>query len=356
MSTGYRGTFVVSWGQTELDGLPDPHIGDLAIGATWSWRGPARRIDGPNDVLLLDQSDDVLRIRRHASRVAQRLVTAALERSPVTRVPEAGDPLLSSGFALTDGLRCYAASLVEVPDKPRLLVFVDQVPPEGVDLWVTHIVQPEPRIHRLGDAVPAVICFTPETQLATPSGRRRLADLRPGDHVDTLDNGPQPIQWIGTRRISGARLVAMPRLRPVRIRGGALGLDIPDEDLVVSPDHRLLMRGPQIKDVYGEDEALVTARDLVDGRHVLRDRQGGHVTYVHVLLDAHQIVIANGLPTESFHPATMPLDALGRHQREALFSVCPDLIPDGSNFGAFARRMLSSADAAILMARPMRAY
>lgn len=101
-------------------------------------------------------------------------------------------------------------------------MFVDSVPPRNRDLWIAEL--------RLGDGpdmgAPAeggVICFTPGTLLRTPSGGVPVEMLQEGDWIQTRDSGAQQIQWIGRRRMSGARLFVMPELRPIRIRGGAIG-------------------------------------------------------------------------------------------------------------------------------------
>ncbi|MEL7114677.1 MAG: Hint domain-containing protein [Pseudomonadota bacterium] len=349
MMTGYRGTFVISWAQTELDGLAAAPVGSLTVGASWAWHGEATRVDGPSDILVLSQSEEAARIRRHAARVVRRLVHVALDDTSPERIPNPDDPLLDWGFAVTDGMRSYTATLVDVPGRAPLLMFVDVIPPEGTDLWVTHVTDHAIHAHRSGDEAPNVICFTPDTSIATPDGAKRVGDLVEDDLILTKDDGPQPVRWIGTRRVTGARLIAMPELCPVRIRGGAIGLDVPDGDLVVSPEHRVLLKGAAARDLFGEDEVLVAAKDLINDHSVLRDHELGHITYVHLLLDRHQIVFANGLETESFHPASMPIDAVSPDQQPSLMDRLPGLSPDGSSYGAFARRMLTHAEAAILL-------
>lgn len=356
MMTRFRGTFVISWAQTELDGLAAPPLDALTLGATWCWHGEVTRVDGPSDVLVLSRSEETVRIRRHAARVVRRMVHVAMDQAGVDRIPDPDEPVLDWGFAVTDGMQSFTVTLVDVPDRPPLLVFVDQIPPEGTDLWVTHVTDASVRAHRSGDMAPKVICFTPETQISTPEGKRRVGDLEEGDLVETMDDGPQPVRWVGWRRVTGARLMAMPELRPVRIRGDAVGIGIPDEDLVVSPEHRLLLRGTMARDLFAEDEVLVAAKDLINDHSIIRERHSGHVTYVHILFDRHQIVFSNGLATETFHPAAMPVQTVAEDQRSALKERLPGVLPDGSNYGPFARRMLTGAEAAILLHSGLRAH
>lgn len=349
MMTGFRGTFVISWSQTELDGLAAASVGSLSVGALWQWHGEATRVDGPSEVLVLGQSEETERLRRHAARAVRRLVYVALQRGHASKIPDPEAPVLDHGFAVTDGVRSYTATLIEVPDRDvPLLMFLNEMPPMGQDLWVTHVTDQMLHANRSGDPVPHVICFTPDTRIATPGGARLVGDLREDDEVLTKDDGPQKIRWIGQRKMSGARLYAMPELRPIRIRAGAVGLDIPDDDLLVSPQHRMLLKGALARSLFNTTEVLVAAKDLINDHSIHVDRQVPTVTYVHLLLDRHQIVFANGLETESFHPASMPLQAIDPDQQQALLHRVPGLERDASVYGGYARRSLTSAEAAIL--------
>jgi len=193
-----------------------------------------------------------------------------------------------------------------------------------------------------------VICFTPGTRISTPEGPRLIESLRPGDRILTKDNGPQEVLWHGQRKLTGARLYAMPHLRPIRFRAGALGIGRPDEDLLVSPQHRMLVQGAAARALFNAEEVLVAAEDLVNDRTVSVDARLREVTYVHILLEAHQIVWANGLETESFHPSATSLETIEPGQRAALFDVLPELAQNPQVYGAFARRNLSASEAAIL--------
>ncbi len=86
MKTGFRGTFVISWSQTEIDGLDAAPVHSLNVGAAWAWRGDAIRVDGPTDVLRLDQADDAENLRKRAARMVHRLVGVALDDKVVVPV------------------------------------------------------------------------------------------------------------------------------------------------------------------------------------------------------------------------------------------------------------------------------
>ena len=354
MKTGFKGTYDISWSQTEIDGLDAAPVQTLSVGGAWSWRGDAIRVDGPNDVLRLDRTDEAEHLRHRAARMVRRLVGAALDRETLKPHPDPIDPsdpapMMDNSFVVTDGGASYTVTLIEVGGGSQpLLMFLDEIPPRNTDLWIVH--------HTLG-SVPGegtsagsggVICFTPGTHIRTADGCARIEDLREGDRIQTKDNGAQEIQWIGSRRMSGARLFAMPKLRPVRINGGVLGEGIPDEGLLVSPEHRILLQLAAAQDLFNTSEVLVAAKDLVNGDTIRVDTSVREVTYIHLLLENHEVVWANGLETESFHPASAALSTLGEIDRKRLLAAHPELEFDPHTYGRFARRSLSSSEAAIL--------
>lgn len=350
MRTGFEGTFVMSWAQTEVDGLESAPRSALGVGASWSWTGEATRIDGPGDLVRLCNPEGESELHARAARKVHRLVGLARRPAAVQRRVGAPDePLFDHGFELTDGYRAYAASVVELgPGRPPLLVFAGALPPAGTDLWVVRVAAEVGQVNRVTDQPTGVICFTPGTRIRTATGDVPVEMLREGDRIQTKDDGLQDVLWKGEKRVSGARLFAMPDLRPIRLRRGALGIDRPDEDLVVSPSHRMLVKGPRARALFNTDEVLVTARDLVDDARVVRDHSLSEVTYVHLLLPRHEVVFANGLETESFHPAGEALDSVAAPERERLLGVMPEVGADPLAYGDFARRVLNRAEAAIL--------
>jgi hypothetical protein len=144
-----------------------------------------------------------------------------------------------------------------------------------------------------------IICFAGGTAIETPDGDRCIDELRVGDLVTTLDHGPQPIRWIGKRRISKRQLQANAKLRPVSIAAGAIGPGCPRRSVMLSRQHRILIRSMALLRACGDGEALAPAVGLLDLPGVrLRDGLDG-VSYYHILLDRHEIVCANGLWAET---------------------------------------------------------
>ncbi len=136
-------------------------------------------------------------------------------------------------------------------------------------------------------------CFTPGTWIETATGPRLIETLQVGDLVTTLDQGSQRI-----RQIVDDRFRAVPDIAPIRFATAAIGNDAP---LTVSPQHRMLITGWQAELYFGQDEVLVAAKHMVNGDSI-RQVVGGIVRYIHLLFDDHQIIFAQGVPSESFFP------------------------------------------------------
>ena len=191
-------------------------------------------------------------------------------------------------------------------------------------------------------------CFTPGTLIATPNGQVPVEALREGDRVITRDNGIQEIRWTGARAMSARKLAIAANLRPILIRAGALGPNLPERDMMVSPQHRVLMtdHAPQLH--FEDSEVLVAAKHLVNDRSIL---QMGAVetTYIHFLFDRHEVVLSDGAWTESFQPGDQNLGEMGDAQRAEIFAIFPELqTRDGLMDYAAARRSLKSYEAKLL--------
>ncbi|MCZ0961355.1 Hint domain-containing protein [Paracoccus benzoatiresistens] len=170
-----------------------------------------------------------------------------------------------------------------------------------------------------------VVCFADDVLIETRDGPVAAGDLSAGTMVRTRDAGLQPIRWIGRRRLNAEDLAAMPHLRPIRIRKGALGADTPRADLVVSPQHRILVRSGIAQKMFGAPEVLVAAKQLLTIEGIENADDMAAVTYVHFLFDGHQIVISNGAETESLHTGAQALSSVGPAAREEIFTIFPEL-------------------------------
>ena len=169
-----------------------------------------------------------------------------------------------------------------------------------------------------------VPCFTPGTLIDTDKGPRPVESLRPGDLLLTRDNGFQPVHWTGARALTAADLHADPSLRPVHIAAGALAPGLPERDLTVSPQHRMLLAGARAELMFGDIEVLAAAVHLV-GRPGIARGTPAPVTYMHIMCARHEIILAEGAWTESFQPGARTLSGMGAAQRAELFKLFPEL-------------------------------
>ena len=179
---------------------------------------------------------------------------------------------------------------------------------------------------KFGAAAPVPIedvpCFATGTRIAGPGGAVAVEQLRIGDLVSTLAGPARPVRWIGRRSYDAATMAANAHLHPVRVRAGALAEGVPAADLVLSPQHAVWLDGP-------EGRLLVPVIALANGRSIV---QGGAdaITYWHVELDTHSLILAEGAAVESF------ADEASR----ALFDNAPDyraLYSDARPAAALAR-------------------
>lgn len=182
----------------------------------------------------------------------------------------------------------------------------------------------------MSSASPVSPCFTPGTLIATEHGQRPVETLRRGDKVVTRDNGLRRIYWIGRRDLGFQALKRTQRLRPILVRAGAFGEGRPARDMLVSPNHRFLVRPEALPEASLEGESLIAARHLLDGNGVVRASTLG-VSYIHLLCDRHQVILANGVWTESFHPDDGVFQALGETHRRELKTLFPDILTIGAS-------------------------
>ncbi|MDO9527227.1 MAG: choice-of-anchor L domain-containing protein [Gemmobacter sp.] len=189
-------------------------------------------------------------------------------------------------------------------------------------------------------------CFVAGTLIRTPLGEVSVETLRPGDLVHTLDDGPQPLRWIGRRSVE-----AIGTFAPIRIAAGTFG---PHRTLLLSPQHRVLVRDGLAELLFGEQEVLVAAKDLVNGKSVTL-RTGGMVEYVHLLFDRHQVVFSEGLATESYMPGPQTAHSFDEDIVAEISSLFPELNTlTGEGYSPSARRTLRSYEAQVLMRNPSK--
>lgn len=171
----------------------------------------------------------------------------------------------------------------------------------------------------------AVVCFAQGTNITTRNGDVAIEDLKVGDLVFTLDHGYQAVRWIGSRRIGSDLLEAHENLRPIRIPKEVFGLKNLDQDLLVSPQHRILVSSKVTQRMFDCPEVLVAAKRLlpIDGVEIANDLN--EVTYFHVLFDSHEIILANGIPAESLYLGAQARLALTPQGQKEILVIFPEI-------------------------------
>jgi hypothetical protein len=199
------------------------------------------------------------------------------------------------------------------------------------------------------DVEKVIPCFTPGALLATTAGERPVESLKVGDKVITRDNGIQEIAWIGAKTIGGKDLVHAPHLRPVLIKAGALGGGLPEADMLLSLNHRVLVASDLTQLYFEEREVLAAAKHLVGAEGVFQV-DVMQTTYIHFMCEHHEVVLSNGSWTESSQPGDYSLKGLGNSQRSEIFELFPELATRvGTRNYAAARRSLKKHEARLLI-------
>ena len=191
-----------------------------------------------------------------------------------------------------------------------------------------------------GDVVP---CFVAGTRIDTQRGPIRVEDVEVGDLVLTQDDGWQPVRWHGARQVPSQGTLAQ-----VLIPAGTFG---DHGALAVSPQHRLYLTGWRAELYCGEDEVLVKAIHLARAGKLHQDRSGRPVTYHHLMFDRHQIIRAEGMWSESYHPGPTTLADHDPDTRDEILTLFPELARDpAQGYGPIARPEATAQAAALLLA------
>jgi len=194
------------------------------------------------------------------------------------------------------------------------------------------------------DIVMIMPCYCTGTKILTPTGEVNVEDIRVGDTVITVrDNGPTTgrVTWTGRRSLDISRHPNKESLHPIRIFAGALAPGLPERDLRLSPHHALYIDG-----------VLIEAFSLVNGATVIQEFETRFVTYHHIALESHDVILAEGLPAETYletghrnmfeGEASMVLHPNFQVLGDADF--CAPMIRSGTELEAARTRLLTRAE------------
>jgi len=183
-----------------------------------------------------------------------------------------------------------------------------------------------------------VACFTAGTLIETKYGPVAIEYLEAGDLITTLDRGNQKIRWIIKRTV-----LATGDFAPVVLPRGAIGNT---RDLILSPQHRVLLTDAKAEVLFECNEVFVSAKYLAEAG-LGYQKSGGMVTYFHLISDQHEVIFSEGVPTESFLPSDLAyLPEKSRSEFETLF---PELTLRALQSNQTARYCVKNYEAAVLL-------
>lgn len=188
--------------------------------------------------------------------------------------------------------------------------------------------------------LPPVPCFVAGTMIFTSKGQRAVETLQPGDMLLTRDCGMRPVRWVGQVTVDGRG-----RYAPIRFMPEVCGNS---RTLLVSPNHRMLITGWKAEMYFGEHEILIPAKKLVNGDTVC-SAPCEQVTYVHLLLDRHEVIYAEGAATESLHPGDF-LMASPSDTKSEILTLFPELATDIGRAHWKSVRCIARSREAVLLA------
>ncbi|WP_299148522.1 Hint domain-containing protein [uncultured Tateyamaria sp.] len=341
MAVFYAYTFALRGTQTTIDGAPVDYA--FAPNGTWSYSGNTTYfvVEENDGATLFNGDGDTNEFVDVNDRIGgtweQTAVVDGVERQIIWDYT----------FEVTDGTTTWRIGVIDVDlnndndvqdagENGYFLVFPDGMPPPNTDLTTGAIVENDDSTPHLGLGA-QVVCFTTGTCIETPDGPVRIEDLAPGDLVLTASDGPRPILWAGSTTVA-----ANDALAPIVITAGTLGND---RDLVVSPQHAILLDDWRAELFYGQDQVLVRAVDLLNMDGVYR-KVGGRVTYCHILLDQHQVVQAHGVWSETLYPGAVAMGAVNDAARAEIERLFPDI----ATYGPMVAPCLRGYEAKLLAA------
>ncbi len=321
MAVHYGYTNTIFGTQSTVGGTAHNYAFAPAAGSTWRYTGPDR-------YFVVDENDGATQFNGDPTneRVSAQEQIGGIGQQTTIINGTARQIIYDYTFTVTDGTTTWRVAVIDVDlnndddlddagEDGYFLVFPDGMPPPNANLTTSGITNNS-------DLVPhatlggSVVCFAAGTCITVAQGARPIETIKPGDLVETRDAGLQPVLWIGQTTVA-----ATDDLAPIVISRGTLGND---RDLVVSPQHAILLNDWRAEMLFGEDEVLVRAVDLLAIDGIYR-KAGGTVTYFHILFDAHHLIRAEGQWSESLYPGDMTLQTVNTAARTEIETMFPDL-------------------------------
>lgn len=338
----YGYTDVLRGTQTTSNGAPINYAFGLPAGANWQYSGDDTyfAVEENDGATVFNGDGDVNEFVDPNERIG------GVWEQTVNINGTARQIIWDYTFTVSNGVDTWRVAVIDVDlnndndvndagEDGYFLIFPDGLPPANVPLTAGPIIENDDNTPH-GGLGAAVVCFAAGSRIATPTGLRKIEDIQAGDLVLTRDSGAQEVRWAGATTVP-----ALGDLAPIVIRKNTFGNDT---ELVVSPQHAVLVAGWKAQVYFGTDEMLVRAIDLlgIDG---VERREGPAVTYCHILFDAHELVMCGGLWSESLYPGDVAVGAVGDAARAEIEALFPEL---SGGYGPKAAPYLRAFEAKIL--------
>lgn len=237
---------------------------------------------------------------------------------------------LGLGATFTDSVVLAETQTLDGPDTAN--VSIDSQTNDSVSVFIDEEQSNDTETNHTTEVVGIVAfedglipCLTKGTLIQTMTGAKPVEQLASGDLVETADGCGQRLQWIGRRTYGLDDLKANMNLYPVRVTANALGNGLPRRDLLVSRQHRLLVRSKIAERMFGKAEVLIPAVKLTEMPGVYIDRTVKTVAYFHLLFEKHEVIFAEGTPTESLFTGPEALKSMSPQARAEIFQIFPEL-------------------------------
>ena len=206
------------------------------------------------------------------------------------------------------------------------IAFIGDVPPADVALRVISTNEGPPNSGpNAFDESEIVACFCAGTRIATDLGEIAVEALTPGTRVLRPDGTLATLRCVFQTVLEPEALTERPNFYPVRIMAGALGRSLPVRDLWVSRQHRMVMSSKIAERMFAAQDVLIAAIRLTEMPGIFVDETRTSVTYFHLLFDRHEVILAEGAPTESLFTGPEALKAVPDEARTELLSLFPDI-------------------------------
>lgn len=346
MASFFRYKTAIFRDQSRVDGDPFDYDAHPPIGQSWSWSGDltaftvreetegATRFDGDSTGRpeVIQQSSRLGRPNEQTVEIDGTPRQVLWDYNVAVYDRETGEEYI---IGVIDVDLDNDNTVQDPGEDGYYIIFVGDVPPKDIDLEIVEIFDnPGVRTHEQlsGNAV----CFAAGTLILTKDGSVPIENLKLGAAIITRDESYQSLRWIGRSTVDASGHCA-----PVVITKGALGNE---RDLLVSPQHRMLVGDWYSELLFGHSKVLVRAIDLVNGTSIYQQPRK-RIEYFHLLFDEHQIIYAEGIATESMYPGPVAMATLSDENQREILDVFPKVVSGGPIPGNMAMRPLRRHEA-----------